>query len=239
MVGWLNGHIDTIRSLAFFRDKDTTWLVSASDDQTVCIWNLSAFEKARQARVLDGVYANWKDQEYKVEQVDPASPNVRSGILAKDDIIEEIERDGAVHSFQGPDDLWEAIRGVPLGIPVKLIRRREGKSEAVNVTLAQALKEIKPALSLFLRCRRMKTRTGFPGLLGARRASTILPGTEDRAGVPGLASQPSGTGGPVDFTPAWRRTAMRQRESGGRRRESLVALEVSFERQQHNSDEAR
>ena len=55
MVGWLNGHIDTIRSLAFFRDKDTTWLVSASDDQTVCIWNLSAFEKRRQARVLEGV----------------------------------------------------------------------------------------------------------------------------------------------------------------------------------------
>jgi len=150
MVCWLNGHIDTIRSLAFFRDRDRRWLVSACDDQTVCIWNLSAFEKARQARVLEGVYADWKDPEYKVEQVDPASFNVRFGILAKDDIIEEIERDGAVHSFQGPDDLWEAIRGAPLGIPVKLIRRREGKSEAVNVTLVQAMKEIKPELTLFL-----------------------------------------------------------------------------------------
>ena len=94
MVGWLNGHIDTIRSLAFFRDKDTTWLVSASDDQTVCIWNLSAFEKARQDRVLEGVgvYADWKDKEYKVQQVDPRSPNAQTGILAKGDIIEGNER---------------------------------------------------------------------------------------------------------------------------------------------------
>ena len=32
---------------------------------------------------------------------------------------------------------------------MKLIRRRNGKSEAVNVTLAQAMKEIKPELTLF------------------------------------------------------------------------------------------
>ena len=121
MVCWLNGHIDTIRSLAFFRDRDRRWLVSACDDQAVCIWNLGASRKHAKTGCSTGVYANWKDQEYKVEQVDPASPNVRSGILAKGDIIEGIERDGAVHSFQGPDDLWEAIRGAPLGIPVKLI----------------------------------------------------------------------------------------------------------------------
>ena len=151
MVGWLNGHIDTIRSLAFFRDKDTTWLVSASDDQTVCIWNLGVLRSPAKTGCsrASASMPNWKDKKNtRSSRWTLAAPMSDPGFSPR--ATSSRGRGNERVRFQGPGDLWKSIKGKPLKDPVKLIRRRNGKSEAVNVTLAQEKKEIKPELTLFL-----------------------------------------------------------------------------------------
>jgi WD40 repeat protein len=148
----LSGHTAAIRSLAF--SADGRRLVSASEDQTVSIWNLSELESELKEMIrLEGVELSPCSGGvigFIVEAVDPEKP--ASKVLREGDRLTALVQDGKFPGLRFPTlgALDQAILANPPGALVMLWRERDrAEPKYVKVKVVQAVDERKPFLTMF------------------------------------------------------------------------------------------
>ena len=139
----LSGHIDTIRGLTF--SGDGRWLVSASEDQTVSVWELADLESSlERLKRLKGVHLAPGDRGLIVQTAAEGTP------LREGDRITGIVRDGKGVLLESPGALAESIFGNQPGAEIRLWRERPNtQPEWVRIKLERAIAERKPLVSLF------------------------------------------------------------------------------------------
>ncbi len=145
----LSGPTGPVRSLSF--SSDGRWLVSAAEDQIVSLWNVADLEASRERlKRLEGVELKLDDNGLTVESV-ADSAAVPGNALRVGDRIAGLVEAGQERRFDSPVGLVQAILAHEPGQTLTLRRQRPGADPAdVNLKLAQAIDERKPAASLFL-----------------------------------------------------------------------------------------
>jgi WD40 repeat protein len=148
----LSGHTAAIRSLVF--SADGRRLVSASEDQTVSVWNLSELESELKGMIrLEGVELSPCGGGvigFKVDAVDPEKP--ASKMLRKGDRLTALVQDEKYPGLRFPTlgALDQAILANPPGALVTLWRERDGaEPKYEKIKVVQAVDERKPFLTLF------------------------------------------------------------------------------------------
>src|SRR5262249_38448423 len=139
----LSGHTDAIRGLAF--SVDGRWLVSASEDQTVSVWDVSDLESSleRLKRLRDVELAPG-DRGLVVRKAAEGSP------LREGDRLTGIVRDGKGVLYDSSAGLIQAIFRSQPGQTITLWRERPDAAPAwVTIPLDRAIAERKPQLSLY------------------------------------------------------------------------------------------
>jgi WD40 repeat protein len=141
-----SGHTDPIRSLAF--SSDGKLLVSAAEDQTVCVWSLTNLDRiVGHHGLLPGVAV--KEGKGGVEVFDISDDSPARGKLAKGDIIEQIvDEKKAVKAIASPGTFYDAVFMLKPNETVTL--RRVGKP-AIELKVGQSIDERKPLFSLFVK----------------------------------------------------------------------------------------
>ncbi|MGB2609485.1 MAG: hypothetical protein WBC80_10940 [Isosphaeraceae bacterium] len=139
----LSGHTDTIRGLSF--SGDGRWLVSASEDQTVSVWDLADLESSlEQLKRLRGVHLAPGDRGLVVQKAAEGNP------LREGDRITGIIRDGKGVLLEAPGALAQSIFSNHPGEELSLWRERpNAQPEWVRIKLERAIAERKPLVSLF------------------------------------------------------------------------------------------
>ncbi|MGZ3302728.1 MAG: WD40 repeat domain-containing protein, partial [Isosphaeraceae bacterium] len=139
----LSGHTDTIRGLSF--SGDGRWLVSASEDQTVSVWDLADLESSlEQLKRLQGVHLAPGDRGLVVQKATEGNP------LREGDRITGIIRDGKGVLLEAPGALAQSIFSNHPGEELSLWRERpNAQPEWVRIKLERAIAERKPLVSLF------------------------------------------------------------------------------------------
>ena len=139
----LSGHTDTIRGLSF--SGDGRWLVSASEDQTVSVWDLADLESSlEQLKRLQGVHLAPGDRGLVVQKAAEGNP------LREGDRITGIIRDGKGVLLEAPGALAQSIFSNHPGEEISLWRERpNAQPEWVRIKLERAIAERKPLVSLF------------------------------------------------------------------------------------------
>src|SRR5262249_13903912 len=123
-------------------------LVSASEDQTVCVWSLTSLGRALgQVGMVRGVTVTKDKQgDVLVARVDEDSP--AAGRLKKDDVIEGLVVDGKLQRLDGPLAFYEAVNQLKPGATVLL--RVRGRQGDVEVPVGQGVDQRTPLCCLFL-----------------------------------------------------------------------------------------
>jgi WD40 repeat protein len=162
-VRQLNGHVQPIHSLAVAPDGKL--LLSAADDQTVCVWGLTGLAEivGRHSNLPGVILRKGADPagglaEVVVAQVDAVGP--AAGKLAVGDVIQSLsfaEPNRKPRQVSSPEEFFQAIWDEKPGDTVRLHIRRGGATQAVAVVLEQGVDEWKPLVSLFA------TRDKTPG----------------------------------------------------------------------------
>jgi len=139
----LSGHTDTIRSLSF--SGDGRWLVSASEDQTVSVWDLADLESSLEPlKRLQGVHLAPGDRGLLVQKATEGNP------LREGDRITGIMRDGKGVLLEASGALAQSIFSNQPGAEISLWRERpNAQPEWVRIKLERAIAERKPLVSLF------------------------------------------------------------------------------------------
>ncbi|HXG11882.1 MAG TPA: WD40 repeat domain-containing protein [Gemmataceae bacterium] len=144
----LTGHVGTIRSLTF--SADGKFLVSAADDQTVCLWGLDDLNLALGQRgLLRGVRVEEKaDNKGGVRLVVTwvARDSLAHGKLKEGDVILGLVEEGKPVRFDSATAFFDSVGAGQPGstVTLQLADRREA------VILEAAVDERKPRLSLFV-----------------------------------------------------------------------------------------
>jgi WD40 repeat protein len=145
LVRELVGHSDRIHCLAFSRDGRL--LVSASEDQTVCVWSLTSLGRVLgQAGLLRGVAVTKDGQgNVVVGRIDEDSP--ARGQLHDGDVLEGLVVDGQLRRLDDPLRFYDAVNQLRPGTTVALQVRGRG---AVQLPVGQGVDQRAPLLSLLL-----------------------------------------------------------------------------------------
>ena len=147
MIQWLEGHSEMIRRLEF--SPDGKWLVSTSDDRTVCLWRIGDVEKAGRQKNRGGLRHTRGRWRRKVLAVNPRGVNGQAKRFEPGDRIVGISRDGQDLHFTKPEDLLKETQGIEGPVTV-LIRRGQNPEQRVDgVSLEKDPERIRPDLSLF------------------------------------------------------------------------------------------
>src|SRR5262249_25063977 len=139
-----------ISSLAF--SADSRLLVSAAEDQTVCVWSAANIDAILGKRgLLPGVAVETRDKLALVGQIDAdrISPKDQDK-LAAGDVIEGVVEDGQVRALANAREFYEAISQLRPGQKVTLSRKRQQQTDKVELTVGQGIDERKPLLFFFL-----------------------------------------------------------------------------------------
>jgi WD40 repeat protein len=152
-VRQLKGHSQRIHALAASRDG--RYLVSAAEDQTVCVWTLTDLDRnLGQHSTLSGITLKARAKNLVVEAVDEGSP--ASNVLkVGDTIVGLVSKDGAglvpVRSaFEFYDGLWNQKPGAEVLLQIE----RDGARRNVAIKVTQGIDEQKPLLFLFVTAKR-------------------------------------------------------------------------------------
>jgi WD40 repeat protein len=144
---YLTGHQGPIHCLAF--SADGRFLVSAAEDQSICVWSLTNLAKLiGQYGQLPGVSVTQDKDVLVVSEVQDDSP--ARGKLAKGDVIEGFLTANKARDLKSLQDFYEASLLAKPGSAVTLqIRGRQGPRK-VKLGMGQGIDERKPLLSLFI-----------------------------------------------------------------------------------------
>jgi WD40 repeat protein len=136
------GHTDPIRSVCFSADGRS--LVTAAEDQTVCVWGVNEYNLGKflgQRGMLRGVAVKKVGADVVVAKVEADSP--ADGKLAVGDVIEKV----AVKAVTSARDFYETVFVQKPGTQVALQVR--GKPN-VQLPVSQGIGDRKPLLCLFV-----------------------------------------------------------------------------------------
>jgi WD40 repeat protein len=144
----LTAHSDPINSLAF--SGDGRFLISAAEDQTVCVWTLTNADKILgQLGQLPGVAVKAGPDNTivvaKIGEDSPARDKLREG-----DIIEGLMQKAGVRPLPSPRDFYETIAGLKPGQKIALQVRGPNGARGVSLPILQGIDERKPLFSFFM-----------------------------------------------------------------------------------------
>ncbi len=143
----LRGHTERIRSVDF--SDDGRLLISAGDDQTVCVWSLTDLDKTLGRRgMLPGLAVEKKGQAIVVARVDDDSP-VRNQ-LQVGDLLKGLVEKGKLIGWQTPQDFYNTFWRKRPGLRLLLRIGRGGRAVDLQLTVGQGVDERKPLFSLFV-----------------------------------------------------------------------------------------
>ena len=146
-VRLLRGHTERIRSVDF--SDDGRLLVSAGDDQTVCVWSLTDLNKTLGQRgMLPGLAVEKKGLALVVARVEDDSP-VRNQ-LKIGDLLEGLVEKNKLITWKTPQDFYNTFWRKKPGVRLTLRTTRGGVRRNVQVTVGQGVDERKPLFSLFV-----------------------------------------------------------------------------------------
>jgi WD40 repeat protein len=143
----LVGHTDRITCVAFAGDGRL--LVSAAEDQTVCVWRLTTLgEVLGKQGLLPRVVIDKKKEGLVVTKVFDDSP--ARGLLQPDEVVAGIVRGEKLSPLDTPRAFFDAIGDLKPG--EKVVLRVQGAQGQRDVTLpvGQRVDQRKPLFSLFL-----------------------------------------------------------------------------------------
>jgi len=146
----LVGHTGRIRSLVF--SQDGRFLVSAADDRTACVWNLTDLDSVVQQRgALPGLVLTKREGQFVVARIQRGSPYKPDELQAGDIIAGYVEGQGRVVELASALDVHFVAAARQPGQKLSLRRRREGQAaQDVALWLGQAVDERKPLMTLFV-----------------------------------------------------------------------------------------
>jgi WD40 repeat protein len=141
------GHSERIGSLAF--SADGRLLVSASEDQTVCVWSLTDLAGAllgKRGRIPGLDIAGTPDgKNVVVHALRPGSQAAE--VLQPGDQLESLIEGKAAQSLRRPFDFYDAVWHKKPGTQITI--RVAGKPQEVALRVEQGIDSQKPLLSLF------------------------------------------------------------------------------------------
>jgi WD40 repeat protein len=146
----LDGHTGRILSLAF--SQDGRYLVSAADDRTASVWNLTDLDSVVQQRgALPGLVLTKSEGHYVVARLQSGSPYMPEDVRAGDIIDGYVEgQDRLVELGSALDIHYTAAARKP-GQTLSLRRRRDGQgAQDVALLLGQLIDERKPLMTFFV-----------------------------------------------------------------------------------------
>jgi WD40 repeat protein len=142
-----SGHTDPIRSLAV--SSGGRLLVSAAEDQTICVWSLTNLDKivAQHGQLAGFAVRDTVDKTVEVVRV--AADGPASGKIKVGDVIEKLgvgnaEPKAVSSARQFYDALFLAKPGDTVTLQIK------GKAAAVKLPVGQGIDERKPLFTLFV-----------------------------------------------------------------------------------------
>jgi WD40 repeat protein len=136
------GHLQDVRWLEFSDARPL--LVSASDDQTVCVWSFA--DLGAGVGMIQGLVVGEHDSKVVALAVEPGSDAAKAGIK-KDDVIEGFVVEGKVQAVKSAVDFYWTVN---LKKPGDAVDVKVAGREAVRVKAGQGVEERKPLLSLFV-----------------------------------------------------------------------------------------
>src|SRR5207302_1404488 len=134
-VRQFTGHTERIHSLAFAGDGRL--LVSAADDQTVCVWSLAQLDKyLGKLGVLHGVTVR---NSLVVRRVNKNAPALQG--LDEFDVVDGFTADGRTRTFTSLRGLYAAAARRKPGTVIDLnVRSADGRAkDPVRVTVGEAI----------------------------------------------------------------------------------------------------
>jgi WD40 repeat protein len=145
-VRQLSSHAGLVRSLAF--STDAQLLVSAADDQTVCIWRLVDLDKIVDQRGLASGIAVRKTPDGLAVEVDETT--APAATLKDGDIVLGRMVGNQLRPWETARDFYDTFWNATPGDTIQVRRSRAGALATADVTVAQGADERKPLLSLFV-----------------------------------------------------------------------------------------
>jgi WD40 repeat protein len=150
----LTAHTDPIHSLAF--SDDGRFMVSAAEDQTVCVWTLTNMGKIlRRHGQLTGVAVTAVDGKLTIVRLAADSP--AQSQLSEGEVIEGLVEGATSRALASPRDFYESIALIQPGKTATLRVLGAKGQRNVALTVGQGIDERKPLFSLFV------TSAGKPG----------------------------------------------------------------------------
>jgi WD40 repeat protein len=144
------GHTGAIHCLAF--TADGRLLVSAAEDQTVCVWSLVNLDKTlgKQGQ-LRGVAVTTGEKQVGNPVVSlVASDSPARGKVAPDEVVEGLLEKGELRRLDSPLAFYEALLRFAPGQKVNLRLKGPGGERSVALPVGQAVVERTPLLTFFL-----------------------------------------------------------------------------------------